>query len=228
MGNGRVSAKTSGRVYYRAKKSLPKPGDENLIGASDAAAVAHISDIAYASGPTELAKWDEFKVLLTPTERKNLLDAVKTGDPDKIIRQLDNTSRFAYQKSLNTEGPRGRNFDALAGVLNKMKKIIERDKADDIQAARAIRDQIGRQALLMYGAKNIRIRPNELRFDIGRNAKAINSVIVKYDRGRDTYVLSLVRGKGPNAKVVKSHDDVYADQLTEIISNGTGLYSRLI
>lgn len=94
--------------------------------------------------------------------------------------------------------------------------------------AETIAKQLGHKALFMMGAKNL-MKGKEsngdefLAFKIGRNAKSINVIKIIYNDGVDTYTVQFIRTRAGNVKIVKELDDIYFDQLHEVIENNTGL-----
>lgn len=111
------------------------------------------------------------------------------------------------------------------------------------EIAETIRQQIGRGAFVMMGAKNL-IRFNSegqgvgLQFKIGRNAKRVQYVEIAL-RGDDTYSVEFFRmtalrlnkktwvHTGGEKKQIAQFDGVYADMLKELIESNTGLYLSL-
>lgn len=90
--------------------------------------------------------------------------------------------------------------------------------------ATIIRDQIGRKAAVMLGAKDF-LSDNEgrtLRFTIGRNAKSVNRIEVTLDPD-DTYTMRFlsIRRKGgvPVVAVASECSGVYVDSLRSVIAH---------
>jgi hypothetical protein len=103
----------------------------------------------------------------------------------------------------------------------------------DMQVANTIREQIGRRALFMLGAKELLGDETSLRFKIGRNAKSVSHIKVIYHAGLDTYevqALRMRRPKGspiPETKVLESTSDVYVDSLHTVIESLTGMHTSI-
>lgn len=89
-----------------------------------------------------------------------------------------------------------------------------------------IRDQIGRRALFMIGAKNLLTIENGLQFKVGRNAKSVNALRITLEPS-DTYKVEALRIRNNQPKVVESCDDVYVDSLHGVIESMTGMYTSL-
>lgn len=95
----------------------------------------------------------------------------------------------------------------------------------DMTIANEIARQIGSRAFFMMGTRYKLGDEKSLTFDL-RGSLAVNKIKVEYDYGRDTYKLHFWKqGRAPNFKivVVAELDDVYCDQLHEIIERNTGL-----
>lgn len=95
-----------------------------------------------------------------------------------------------------------------------------------LEVANTIREQLGRMALAMIGARDLVGTSDSLAFRIGRNAKAINKLVIRLDPS-DTYTVQAWRLRGTNAILVEEMSDVYCDMLHDVIERLTGLYTRL-
>ena len=97
--------------------------------------------------------------------------------------------------------------------------------------AEEIRNQIGHRAFVMLGAKNIAKGIDDvgeyLSFKISGSRK-YNYVKVAYNHGKDLYQMTFMKAtlkKGITKEDVI--DNVYADQMHELIEQYTGLYTSL-
>lgn len=103
----------------------------------------------------------------------------------------------------------------------------------DLQVANTIREQIGRKAFFMLGAKNLVGDVSSLTFKIGRNAKSVSHIKVVYHAGLDTYEVQALRVRCPKGspfpvtKILESTSDVYVDSLHTVIEAFTGMYTSL-
>ena len=106
------------------------------------------------------------------------------------------------------------------------------------EIANTIYQQIGgRRFTMMTGAKNYLAIDNGLRFQIGRNASKANRVEIKLN-GNDLYDVRFYRTTGGNLNMktfeftpvktteVKLFEDIFFDQLEEIFTMVTGLYTH--
>lgn len=103
--------------------------------------------------------------------------------------------------------------------------------------ANVIAEQIGNQAFVMMGAKNLLGGENHLQFKIGTNAKKVTHVTVTLTSD-DLYTVRFdkVTKIGFNAKtgamkggvkMLQEVEGVEVSQLRDVISAGTGLYLSL-
>ncbi len=78
----------------------------------------------------------------------------------------------------------------------------------------------------MTGAKNFTYGPNGLTFNIGQNSKRINCVRIKIDQW-DQYTVEFLRVSKKGIKTVSISENVYCDQLQELFTDQTGMYTHL-
>jgi hypothetical protein len=81
--------------------------------------------------------------------------------------------------------------------------------------------QIGNCAFTMMGTRNKISNGNSLIFDI-RGSKKVNKIVITLEPS-DTYKIDFYKG----IKLVYSTDNIYNDQLKEVIERHTGLYLSL-
>jgi len=107
------------------------------------------------------------------------------------------------------------------------------EKMDKRQAGETLKQLGGNKFIMMTGAKNFGVGPKGMGFKIGNNSKKINFIRIDLDRGKDLYNMEFIRlrrKKGemsPSINVVKKVKGVYADQLQDIFTKYTGMYTRL-
>ena len=109
----------------------------------------------------------------------------------------------------------------------KKKKESVSEVMDKRQGAEALQQLGGNRFIAMTGAKHFGVGPNGMSFKIGRNSKRVNHVTIDYDRGRDLYNMKFdwVTIKGiKNKKTLKG---IYADQLQDMFTRYTGMYTSL-
>ena len=126
--------------------------------------------------------------------------------------------------------------EMLRDILIKMRKLDPdysqkkesvSEAMDKRQGAEALKQLGGNRFIAMTGAKHFGVGPNGMSFKIGRNSKRVNHVTIDYDRGRDLYNMKFdwVTIKGiKNKKTLKG---IYADQLQDMFTKYTGMYTSL-
>lgn len=93
----------------------------------------------------------------------------------------------------------------------------------DLTVATEIYNQIGKQAFLLMGAKNIAGDNKSLSFKIGENAKGVTHVKVELTPS-DVYKVIFYKCKGSAIEVLKELDMVYNDMLLDVLEENTELY----
>jgi hypothetical protein len=96
-----------------------------------------------------------------------------------------------------------------------------------MQVAQTILQQLGgRRFLAMTGAKFLVGGDNFLMFKLPRAKDGINKVRITLNAS-DTYDLDFFRLRGTKVSQVAHVEDIYNDQLQEIFTQHTGLYTSL-
>jgi len=106
-------------------------------------------------------------------------------------------------------------------ALRKYNESVN-ERMDKRQAAVTLKQLGGNKFIAMTGAKNFGFGKDGLSFKIGRNAKAVNYVVIDLN-GKDLYDIKFQKG----TRVLKQVNDVYADQLQKIFTKYTGMYTSL-
>ena len=107
----------------------------------------------------------------------------------------------------------------------KLKDLLKESGA---QIAKTILQQLGgNKFIAMTGAKNLGHTNKGLQMKIGRNAKGVTHVIIDLDRGKDLYDIEFVKVRGTKRTTVKKLKGIFADQLGEMFTRYTGLYTKL-
>lgn len=101
------------------------------------------------------------------------------------------------------------------------------------QVAETILKQLGgNKFIAMTGAKQFVDRGESLSFKIGRNSTSTNYILITLDAS-DTYTVSFQRVTmsrktfETKTKVIQEHSMTYADQLQNLFTEVTGLYTSL-
>lgn len=99
------------------------------------------------------------------------------------------------------------------------------------EIADTILEQLGGNKFrVMTGAKNFSYSSEGkayLQFQIGKNASRCNWVKVEYNEGSDSYTMIFQRLQKFEMSELKRHEGVYFDQLRELFTAYTGLYTSL-
>jgi hypothetical protein len=100
------------------------------------------------------------------------------------------------------------------------------------EVAATILSQLGGNRFkVMTGAKNFNYSSEGqafLAFQIGRNASKANMVRIEYDEARDLYNFVFLKfSMKTGLKELERSNGVYCDQLREIFTRYTGLYTSL-
>ena len=110
-------------------------------------------------------------------------------------------------------------FNAIMG------EVGEKELHNVLEKLKTIASQIGNRAFAMMGASNLMTSGSGLSFKVGRNPKGVTHVKVTLDPS-DTYTVEFLRCslRAKNIrKVLGTFDDVYAEDLRELIESETGL-----
>lgn len=94
-----------------------------------------------------------------------------------------------------------------------------------MQVAETIRQQLGNRCLYMLGAKHLLGDETSLQFSI-QGCKEINKIQIILDPS-DTYTMKFWKIRGADFKLVKEVNEVYCDQLHDMIESITGLATSL-
>lgn len=110
--------------------------------------------------------------------------------------------------------------------MSKFQKFLDLQLDESMRVANTIKDQLGRKALVMMGAKNLVGDKNSLSFRIGRNSKGVNYIKITLTP-MDLYDVEFGAIRGTNYKVKYKAEGIYVDQLHDTIERNTGMYLSL-
>lgn len=111
--------------------------------------------------------------------------------------------------------------------MSKAGEFLSIVEATDMSVAKEILRQLGgNKFIAMTGAKNFGGTENSITFKIGRNSSSANWVKIVLN-GRDLYDVSFIQVRGTTLKTLKTYDDIYFDQLQQIFTSFTGMYTHL-
>jgi len=98
----------------------------------------------------------------------------------------------------------------------------------DLTIAKTILSQLGgNKFIAMTGAKSFVGSENSLTFRIGRNKTRCNYVQVIYNYGKDLYEMRFGFVSIKGLKELKKIEEVYAEDLQDLFTEFTGLYTHL-
>ena len=184
-----------------------------------------------------------------PADIKKLLQLAKKTKYPKAIDESVNEEKYVVYVDKDGKGRSGRKivksdltYNSAKRLSNKLAKTddyqevgfddhkswnqnnIEKlnERMDKRQAAETLKQLGGNKFIMMTGAKNFGFGSNGLSFKIGRNAKAVNYVVIDLN-GKDLYDMKFQKG----TRVLKKANDVYGDQLQKIFTKYTGMYTSL-
>jgi len=96
-----------------------------------------------------------------------------------------------------------------------------------MQVAKTILEQLGgNRFLIMTGSKNLIAKSNGLSMRLSRNKSGANYLNIELTP-MDTYKMTFSSIRNFNITTKKELNDIYFDQLQEIFTDITGLYTRL-
>lgn len=98
----------------------------------------------------------------------------------------------------------------------------------DLTIAKTILSQLGgNRFIAMTGAKNFVGSDKDLSFKIGRNSTKTNLVKITYNYGKDLYEMHFYYASIKGLKELQMYDEVYAEDLQELFTRFTGLYTHI-
>jgi hypothetical protein len=92
--------------------------------------------------------------------------------------------------------------------------------------AQTIANQLGHKTLFMIGAKNIMAGKDYLQMKLGRKSGNWNSLKIALN-GLDLYDMTFYKIRKLTVTAKKTVDNIYCDQLCDIIETETGLRTSL-
>jgi hypothetical protein len=95
-----------------------------------------------------------------------------------------------------------------------------------MEVAKTILSQLGgKRFIMMTGSSNFIQLDNGLGMKLKRNTSKANYLRIKLT-SMDDYLVEFVKITAKDMKVVKTYEGVYCDQLEDIFTDATGLYTR--
>lgn len=114
-------------------------------------------------------------------------------------------------------------------ITPKGRQVMASNKTALSPVAKTILDQMGgaRRLQMMIGAKDFVYGPKSISFRWPNKQRSKGNLLKVTLRGDDTYRVEFMNVSGYNAKVVKKHEGVYAEDLVDIFERQTGWYLRM-
>ena len=169
----------------------------------------------------------------SPAKKAEILSSLQESinEAGMELKKLEDAIKM-FQKKIDKQGrvTNARDEDHLKNLIKIYKQMGGkgiREAMDKRQGAETLKQLGGNRFIMMTGAKHFGVGPNGMSFKIGRNSKRVNHVTIDYDRGRDLYNMKFdwVTIKGiKNKKTLKG---IYADQLQDMFTRYTGMYTSL-
>ena len=139
-------------------------------------------------------------------------------DADGDIKKLTSVVDYVFDKSIKKGLMKGGGMSQINLVKEAM---------DKRQAGETLKQLGGNRFIMMTGAKHFGVGPNGMSFKIGKNSKRVNHVTIDYDRGRDLYNMKFDWVTIKGIKTKKKLKGIYADQLQDMFTRYTGMYTSL-
>lgn len=96
-----------------------------------------------------------------------------------------------------------------------------------MEVARTILEQLGgNRFMVMTGSSRLVALNNGIGMKLTRNKSKANYLRIKLT-AMDDYIVEFIKMNTKEMKVVKSFEGVYCDELQEIFTHATGLYTSL-
>ena len=170
---------------------------------------------------------------LGPTTKKGkTVKAVHTKSGKEIVVVDTPSSRKKLKRmGFKVEGSCGYGIDGKVGsqpagphLLKKKKKKVD-EFMNKQMAGETLKQLGGRRFIAMTGAKNMAVGTDGMVMKIGRNSKGVN--YVRIDLKGDLYTMEFIRMRSGKETVLKKVKGVYNDQLQDMFTKYTGMYTSL-
>ncbi len=129
------------------------------------------------------------------------------------------------QRNLNETRQENDKFHYGQSLPGRMEILRKKLENGGMLVANEIRNQLGGKALYMLGARNLAGDEKSLQFDI-RGSKRFNRIKIQLN-SKDLYDITFYKIVKFDIKDMKTVNDVYVDQLHNVIEKETGLYTQL-
>jgi len=172
--------------------------------------------------------WDKTERQIVATQGDERTDGTRWTKPMLEEFAEDNNYREGGEEWVVTNEDVVDGVDIWGGRGGENPRIVGSRVEEMERVGQTILQQLGgKKFTLMTGAKNFVLGDGYLKFRIGRNSKGVSLVKITL-MPSDTYLVEFFKGVTLHSassapKLVSRHDDVYADQLSELFARVTGM-----
>ena len=173
----------------------------------------------------------DVKRMVKIIDNKKYNESVNEGGME--LKKLEDAIKM-FQKKIEKQGrvTNARDEDHLKNLIKiykqmggkKIKESVN-ERMDKRQAGEMLKQLGGNKFIAMTGAKNFAVGPKGASFKIGRNSKNVN--YVRIDLKNDLYDMEFIQMRAGKMKVKSKVKQIYADQLQQMFTKHTGMYTSL-
>ena len=171
----------------------------------------------------------------SPSKKAEILSSLQesVNEGGMELKKLEDAIKM-FQKKIEKQGrvTNARDEDHLKNLIKiykqmggkKIKESVN-ERMDKRQAGEMLKQLGGNKFIAMTGAKNFAVGPKGASFKIGRNSKNVN--YVRIDLKNDLYDMEFIQMRAGKLKVKSKVKQIYADQLQQMFTKHTGMYTSL-
>ena len=171
----------------------------------------------------------------SPAKKAEILSSLQesVNEGGMELKKLEDAIKM-FQKKIEKQGrvTNARDEDHLKNLIKiykqmggkKIKESVN-ERMDKRQAGEMLKQLGGNKFIAMTGAKNFAVGPKGASFKIGRNSKNVN--YVRIDLKNDLYDMEFIQMRAGKMKVKSKVKQIYADQLQQMFTKHTGMYTSL-
>tara|TARA_Y100000592_G_scaffold23515_1_gene36539 strand:- start:9769 stop:11487 length:1719 start_codon:yes stop_codon:yes gene_type:complete len=171
----------------------------------------------------------------SPAKKAEILSSLQesVNEGGMELKKLEDAIKM-FQKKIKKQGrvTNARDEDHLENLIKiykqmggkKIKESVN-ERMDKRQAGEMLKQLGGNKFIAMTGAKNFAVGPKGASFKIGRNSKNVN--YVRIDLKNDLYDMEFIQMRAGKMKVKSKVKQIYADQLQQMFTKHTGMYTSL-
>jgi len=171
----------------------------------------------------------------SPAKKAEILSSLQesVNEGGMELKKLEDAIKM-FQKKIKKQGrvTNARDEDHLENLIKiykqmggkKIKESVN-ERMDKRQAGEMLKQLGGNKFIAMTGAKNFAVGPKGASFKIGRNSKNVN--YVRIDLKNDLYDMEFIQMRAGKLKVKSKVKQIYADQLQQMFTKHTGMYTSL-